>query len=275
MVSDAWVDELVEAAHHRFQIDLDSRIWLDGGAELARLNGGVDVLHPEVRLTLARDVGAGGLSRILRRLRAWTRDMVDETLGPLQDDSTDQLSASGRGLLYQLQRQLGTVAVADARNQLQELTQEDRDLLSKLGVTAGRRFVYLAALVEPAIVRHRMALCMAQYGKRLVTGDPAAMAPSFPTRRGVDGALYRTAGYPAFGPLAIRVDLVERVDERLDELAQTGPFKAPAELGEWMGCSPDELAQVVVALGYHHTEEGYLRPHKPRRRRRRRPRQRK
>ncbi|MBW2454008.1 MAG: helicase [Deltaproteobacteria bacterium] len=270
MVSDAWVDELVEAAHDRFQIDLDGRIWLDGGAELARLSGGVDVLHPEVRLTLARDVGAGGLSRILRRLRAWTRDMVDETLGPLRDGSTDRLSASGRGLLYQLQRQLGTVAVGDSRGQLQELTREDRELLEGLGVTVGRRFVYLPALLEPPVVRQRMALCAAQYDKRLLASEPTAMAPAFPTRRGIDGTLYRAVGYPAFGPLAIRVDVIERVDERLDELAKTGAFEAPAELGEWMSCTPDELAQVVVALGYHHTEEGYLRPHKPRGRKRRR-----
>jgi len=164
MVSDAWVDELVEAGHERFAVDVEGRIWLDGGAELARLSSGVDVLHPEVKLTLARDVGAGGLSRILRRLRAWTRDMVDETLGPLQDERTRELSAAGRGLVYQLQRQLGTVAAGEARSQLEALTDEDRQLLDRLGVVQGQRFVYLPVLLAPPNLTRRMALCTAQFG---------------------------------------------------------------------------------------------------------------
>jgi len=81
-------------------------------------------------------------------------------------------------------------------------------------------------------------------------------------------------GYPAFGPLAIRVDIMERVTERLTALAQSGPFEAPAELAEWLACSDDEVARVILACGYHHTEAGYVRPHQPRRRKRRRRRRR-
>ena len=274
MVSDAWVDELVEAGHEHFDVDIDGRLWLDGGAELARLSGGVDVLHPEIRLTLSRDVSAGGQSRILRRLRAWIRDMVDDTLGPLRDERTGQLSAAGRGLVYQLQRQLGTVAASESRGQVQELTKTDRQLLAELGVTIGRRFVFLPELLAPAVVVRRIALCTALFQKRLVDAEPTDRTASFATRQKVDGKLYRAVGYPAFGPLAIRADVVERVADKLFQLATDGPFDAPDEIAEWISCSRDELGQVIVALGYHHTEEGYLRPHKPRRRKRRRRRRR-
>jgi ATP-dependent RNA helicase SUPV3L1/SUV3 len=141
-------------------------------------------------------------------------------------------------------------------------------------VTIGRRYVFLPALLEPRAVVRRIALCTALFQKRLMTGAPTDIKASFATRRGVDGKLYRALGYPAFGPLAIRADLVERIDAHLFELAQSGPFDAPDEVTEWLSCSSDELGLVILALGYHQTEDGYIRPRKPRRRQRRRRRKR-
>ena len=122
VVRDAWVDEVVEANHELFTTSADGIVFYAGedatSERLARLTRGVDIIHPEVKMEPERTLGAGALARILRRLRAWSRDFVDDVLGPLRDPRTAALSPAARGLAYQLEQGLTTIGTAQARDQL-------------------------------------------------------------------------------------------------------------------------------------------------------------
>jgi ATP-dependent RNA helicase SUPV3L1/SUV3 len=267
---DAWVDELCDAVHESFAVELDGRIqYRDASGfvvEVGKLARGADLLHPEVRLTLERAVGPGGQTRIVRRLRALSRDLVEEALGPLRDPRTSRLGAAGRGLLYQLEKGLGTAGGSEARAQLRALDERDRALLVDLGVVLGRRTVHAAPLLEPAALRRRLALCAAFAGRALPV---AAGAPSAPAAAGVEPRLWAAAGYVAIGPRLVRADVAERVEALVAEAARAGTFAAPPELAPLLGCSDDDVERIVLGLGYGRTAEGFVRASRPSRRRRR------
>jgi ATP-dependent RNA helicase SUPV3L1/SUV3 len=269
---DDWVEAIVEAEHVRFHVAGDGTIHYvspPGVAAydpvpLGRLTRGSDPLHPEIKLALPREVAAGATSRILRRLRAWSRDMVDEMLGALQHPD-QALSAAGRGLVYQLAQSLGTIEAASARPQLRELSDQDHAKLLDLDVVLGRRHVYVSSLLEPDRVARRMALCTAHLGIRFAFAPPVEGTASLPRHQHTDASL-RAIGYPVCGPLAIRVDLLERLEQRVSSLAGSGPFAPPHALAAWLGCSEDDMRRVILALGYHETEEGFARPRRRSRR---------
>jgi ATP-dependent RNA helicase SUPV3L1/SUV3 len=252
----AAIEELVVAEHERFVLDVTGRISADG-RPLAILTAGPDLLHPEVRVTL-EELGSGARSRIQRRLVAWSRDLVSELFAELRAKRLSELSPAARGLVYQLEQQLGTVLAQDARAQLDALCPRDRELLGTAGVELGRRVVFARSLLGAGRMTARAALAAAHFGAELPLPRPGAVSFPAPTRLAKSRVL--ALGYVLLGPRAVRADVVERI-------ARAAARSELHRIASWLGCSRAEAARVLAALDLP-------RAGGPRMRRRRRPRRR-
>ncbi len=253
---EGWVHELVEAPHERFCLDDEGWI-LDGERKLARLRRGVDLLRPEVALTPEVEaLAAGSRARILRRLVAWTRDLVGQLLAPLRQPALDKLSSDARGLVYQLEQGLGTIHRHAALGQVQRSSAKDRELLRAAGVEFGELMIWLPKLLQPAALRERALLIWTALGRPTGFVIPRAGAVALLPDPEIDQGAYTALGYPVFGPRALRVDIVERVVAELQELGKAGELELPSELASRLGVRRDELPAVLVALGAREVEGG-------------------
>jgi len=260
-----WVETTVEAPFAHFRVEPSGAI-LAGKEELGRLARGGELLRPEVKLTLRRQLGAGARSRLQRRLRAWARDLVQQTTAALCDERLVDAGPALRGLIYQLEQQLGTMAAKPVRPQLRQLNAADRTLLTELDIKLGNRFVYAASMLDMRSVSGRLALCSAWLRQPVLPAlSPGAVA--LEVDRKIEPKTYLAVGYAAVGTLAIRVDVVEDLDLQLRELSQRGPFQVPDELVSSLGCTHDQLEGAIIALGYALSAEGFVWPHKRRSRR--------
>ncbi|MCA9619811.1 MAG: helicase, partial [Myxococcales bacterium] len=263
---DDWLEAVVGSEHERFAVDADGAIWLqlEGATPelVAKLARGSDRLHPEIKLTDDRPLGPGARARLTRRLRAFARDYVAETLVPLRDPRLVNGSPAVRGLAYQLEQGLGTAPARDARMQLAQLSRADEGLLDELGVVRGHRFVYTPRLGEADVAR-RAALCSAFAGAAVHLPSPGA--PSLAPPRAGERESFLLLGYALLGPRLVRVDVVERVSQHLHALPS--PFDLPEEIPEWLAAERDDAEAAVTALGYHRTADGFVRPRRRRRRR--------
>jgi ATP-dependent RNA helicase SUPV3L1/SUV3 len=210
---DGWVEPLIEAPHGHFRALPDGRI-LAGQRVLGRLVRGADRLHPEVSVTAS--LGGGARLRLGRRLLAFARDLVTELLAPLQLPGARELGPAARGLLYQLEQGLGTVTVAagPTRDQLRDLTGAERGLLTHNGIVLGRLVLFAPALLEPAALAARSALCAAELWPERPPAalEPAAPAPvRVPVVPEVPPRIYEALGYPVIGDLAVRADQLEQL----------------------------------------------------------------
>ena len=270
----SWLEATVEAPFAHFRVEPNGSIFaksaLGKDEELGQLARGGDVQRPEVKLTVARQLGAGAQSRLLRRLRAWARDLVQQTTAPLCDERLAGGSPALRGLIYQLEQQLGTMEAKPARPQLRQLSADDRALLAALDIQLGQRFVFAASMLDAVSVLGRLALCSA-WLQRPALPALAPGAVALEVDRKVEPKTYLAVGYAAVGTLAIRVDVVEELDQQLRELSRKGPFQVPDELVSSLGCSHDQLEGAIIALGYALSAEGFVWPHKRRSRRGREP----
>lgn len=247
------VQDVVDADHDRFRVEPDGLIRFDGRV-IARMIRGADILKPGITL-LVEEMGAGAHSRLLRRLSAWTRDLVTETLTPLRSAEAQELSPAGRGLVYQLEQGLGTVARRQAQDQLRELTEVDRKILRVLDVRMGGYLVYVHCLLAPAALVRRVALSCAYVSGASVPVPPPGAASVEP-RAEVAADVYTWIGYPLFGPRAIRADMAERTHRALTDAARRGPFVLPAQLSSWLGCPASLVPDVITAFGYRMLEDG-------------------
>jgi ATP-dependent RNA helicase SUPV3L1/SUV3 len=249
---DAWVQELVDAAHERFRVDDLGRI-LDGDMLLGQLVRGVDLLRPEVALRLDEvdSLGAGARSRLQRRLVAWARDLVGQLLAPLRQDAVAQLSSDARGLVYQLEQGLGTIHRSSAEAQLRRLVRRDRALLHSFGVEIGARLIWLPKLLRGPAPRIRAILIDAALPRGVHIEIPRPGAVALRPNPDIDPGAYTALGYPVFGTRALRADIVERLHAeltRLRDAADNDEFEPPGELAALAGVRRDELPELVKAL---------------------------
>ena len=209
--SDAWVDSMVEAGDDRFGLGEGTQIVGDGRV-LGRMSRGADRLHPEITVTLD-ELGPGAKLRLQRRLVAWTRDLAATLLQPLQDERLAKAGPAARGILYQLERGMGTALAREAQAQLREIVPADRSLLGRAGIRLGRHVLFSTPLLRPEPMQVRAALCEAALppGVHLPSGGAPFLLPVDE----IDDETYLALGYPIFGGVAIRADQVEALASRI------------------------------------------------------------
>ncbi|MEM7154766.1 MAG: helicase-related protein [Myxococcota bacterium] len=248
-----WVQDLVDAEFEAFSVD-------EGGVVhyqeeiVGRLERGAALLQPSVRLQQLEHLGAGAQRRIERRLQAWARDLVDALLGPLRAlEHETTLGAEARGLVYQLEQGLGTIARGDASAQLGGLPAADRERLAAAGIELGRSAVYLPALIRGPTLRRRRALLQAWTGRSVAI--PAQGAVSMPANDDVQTRDYLLLGFVVVAGRVVRVDQLERAHAALRALGP-GPFELPRELGAWLGVRRKTLHGMLQAMGYRAEPHG-------------------
>ncbi|APR88021.1 ATP-dependent DNA helicase [Minicystis rosea] len=238
--ADDWIEPLLAAAHDRFVLDGGGRISFDDRF-LGKLTRGPGLLVPEVKLAELDALGAGARSRILRRLVAFARDLVEALLAPLRAPALRALSAAGRGVIYQLEQGLGTALTDRAGAQIAELAAADRALLEAQGVRLGARVLYVPSLLRGSAAAQRLALASAYFDPRPLPPKPAAVSLALP--RGADPRAYAAIGFPVFGTRAVRADVAERVCRALAEGASE-----TAHFASWLGCPAREVPRITEAL---------------------------
>ncbi|MEO7329207.1 MAG: helicase, partial [Minicystis sp.] len=240
---DRWIEAVIAAPHERFRVDEQGRIH-EGDRPLGQLGRGRTLLLPEVKLIGLDTLGPGARSRLLRRLLAFARDLVEELFAPLRAPARAQLSAAGRGVVYQLEQGLGTVLAVEATAEVGALGADDRALLATLDVEVGERVIFVKSLLSPAAIARRMALCTAHFEGALCPVSPRPGALSMLLPRGLDPGAFTRIGYPVFGTRAIRADLVERFHQAL-----SGEDPGAPALASLLGCTPREVPWIAQALG--------------------------
>jgi ATP-dependent RNA helicase SUPV3L1/SUV3 len=259
-----WLEELIAAPHEQFELDAEGRIF-EGGQLLGHMTRGSDLLRPEVLVVLP-ELGSGDRSRLQRRLLAFTRDVISDLLRPLRQESLSGLSPAGRGLVYQLERTLGTLRASRAAPQLAALSGMDRELLGGAGVRLRGPILHVPALLEPEAVQRRVALWRAHTGQALPIPRDAA---SVPAERRFDAQAYEAVGYPIFGGRGVRADLIEGVQATLWRASRRGSFRAPNALLASLDCGAEELPAIIRAFGYRPLQGGRFAAKRFRRRSRR------
>ena len=238
---------MIEAPHDRFSMGASGRIEIDERA-IGQLTRGPSLLLPNVRLVGLEAIGAGARSRVLRRLVAFARDLVDELLAPLRAPPVRELSPAGRGVIYQIVQGLGTALSRGAEGQVAELSPRDHELFRALGVEVGERVIYAKSLLRRPAIERRVGLCRAYFEGRDQPACPAPGAVSMPAPKGADPRAFTAIGYPVFGTRAVRADVVERVHKALLE-GPPGP--SSGLIASWLGCPSREargIADVILPM---------------------------
>jgi ATP-dependent RNA helicase SUPV3L1/SUV3 len=241
--------------------------------EIARLEAGEDPLKPAVVVLADEHLTGPDKEKVQERLNAWLTELIGERLKPLVEiGEAKDILGLGRGIAFRLIESLGVLRRESVAEEVRALDQPARAQLRKYGVRFGAFNIYFPTMLKPASTELALTLWVLKNGTAhgldpAATPDPpraglTSLAPAV----GVPGDFYRVAAFHPCGPRVIRIDMLERLADLIRVLvawrpgpAQASPpkgasgdggFKVTSDMMSILGCSAEELGNVLRALGF-------------------------
>ncbi|KFE62711.1 helicase-related protein [Hyalangium minutum] len=213
MTEEQFVQQVVDAKHEAFEVEASGNISFEG-QPLGRLVRGKDLRTPQLALAEPEVWTAGARQRLERRLVALARDLVTEAMGyfPAEALTGTDRSPQMRGLSYRLAGGLGVITQAEGREQWRLLDEDSRERLRALGVREGQRFLYVTHALAPHALQRRSMLTTLFHQSPAPPGVPQEPVLAAADLSGWDARVF---GYEEIGPVALRIDIVERLSEAL------------------------------------------------------------
>ncbi len=253
--------KLANAADADITLSEHGRFWWDGTV-VGRLAAGPSPLTPTVMFLADENLKGSPREAAQRRLEEWLAARISAKLEPLRmlqtgvdakAGTTDAMPAQARGIAHQLCENFGSLEVARV-----VLPADRRPIMRALrpyGVWFGRHSIYLQKLLRPDAAG-LLALLWGVWTK--LENVPALPRPgltSFVNDAAAPEGFLAAAGFRAVAGRAIRLDMLERLEETLAKGTVEG---ATAEgllpkLVSLLGCTNDELHEVLAAIGWHET----------------------
>jgi len=243
------------------------------GSEIGRLERGETALKPRLQIFTDEHLSPPDRERLSNRLDAWLAAHLEAKLTPLValNEAAD-LTGLSRGLAFRLTENLGVLRRDTAAAEIKALDQSARGQLRKYGVRFGAFNLYFPALLKPAAAELLLLLWALHDGQQHSV-DPDSL-PARPqqglTSVAADNSIpepyWRAAGFHVAGTRAVRIDMLERLSDLIrtrvtwrpaegGEAAPSGAtgdggFRVVPELMSMVGCSGDEFASILRALGF-------------------------
>jgi ATP-dependent RNA helicase SUPV3L1/SUV3 len=262
----------IAAAHNdAFKLTRPGRIvWRED--EIAKLEAADDPLVPTLTLIADDQLAEADREKIVARLQQWLKDHIADKLKPLFDMSqATDLQGLARGVAFRLKENLGALKRESVADEINALDQTARADLRKYTLRFGAFNIYFPALLKPAAAETAATLWLLKHGNLAEGATPPALPrpglTSVAVDPGVPEALYRANGFHVCGPRAVRLDILERLADLIRPLLAyraspdkaeappkgstgDGGFKTTEEMMSILGCSADELSNVLKALGF-------------------------
>jgi ATP-dependent RNA helicase SUPV3L1/SUV3 len=243
------------------------------GDVVARLTKGKDLLHPRIELHRAVErLPAAERDAVCERLRRWLDAGVARHLAPLVAMTAAardrEQPAAVRALLAPLADASGVMPRRGLEPVLEALDKALRPTINRLGVRIGTLDIFAPGLIKPEPVRWRLALAAAQDGATMPALPPTGAVSVTTPGDAATCAAFVAAGFRPLGAQMLRVDQVERLarnahDARGDGKSGRRPFVPDPNLPVSLGLGSASFQQLMLALGFRRTEEGWLWRGKP------------
>jgi len=232
------------------------------GDAVAQIHKGQTILTPEVKIKSADMLDDAQKATAIAAIQKWLQSHIGTVLAPLMklvDENDNKLEGAAKGIGFQLYENLGVIHRSDIENLVPDLTPELRASLRQKRVKMGAILVFMFELVKPAAINLRALLWGLWHDRALPMDRPADGRVSIMVDpKAIDRNYFRSIGYPVFGALAIRIDMLDRVVTDIYDSAKDYKFQAKQSYMEWLGCGEEDLYAVLQSMGfrkYHAPEE--------------------
>jgi len=224
------------------------------GDSVAIIRKGADVLTPEVDLVVADGEDDARKKQLKTVVEEWLNAHLRQVLAPIYNlkiEGETPLEGNARPIADKLYENMGVIHRSEIESLVPELTPEHRVGVRRKKIKMGPILVFMPELVKPAGINLRALLWGLWNDRDLPMPRPADGRVSVKIDpKNIDRNFYRSIGYPIFGNLCLRIDMLDRVVTDVYDSSSEGKFQAQHKYMEWLGCGEDDLYAVLESMGF-------------------------
>lgn len=229
------------------------------GTPIAVIEKGETVLSPALKMMDTQDSSITDKNAAQKTLESWIKTHIETTLDPLVSltKSENPIPEPVKKICDAVYQDLGVTQRSNLEETIAQLDPESRQIIRKKRIRLGPVLIFQPDLNKPAPVRLRALLWGLFNDKPLPISVPADGSTSvrINPEDSPNPAFYRMIGYPLYSTRAVRIDMLDRVINAVYDHAKQGQFQARHEMAEWLGCSIEDLYEILTALGHKKKEE--------------------
>lgn len=219
---------------------------------------GLDNLHPQILIKNHNSISALSISKISKVIERWLEYYLNEKLFPLYNalkaTNETNISAYGRGILFQLTEHFGTMPRNIVQDMITKIKDDDRKKIAKIGIRLGYNYLFFPLLLKPSAQRICTILWKVWNEKLSSTTELKFDGKmSLDIDKKIHKQIYNAQGYILAGKKAIRVDIMERFSAKLREVTRINKNELvplPPELLSLAGLKKDEISDILLFLGF-------------------------
>jgi hypothetical protein len=158
-----------------------------------------------------------------------------------------------KGLIYQLSESSGCLLIADVKDILSDISQEEKNKLIQIGVKFGTICLWLPKTMTQERLRFSWVLSLLYNDKNQFTSFP--ITTKFHKVKKISKSVFNAGGFVVIGGYAYFVDFIERLAAHINIIINQRPSflltkKNINTIYKKFGTSPNQIESVLNYMGY-------------------------
>ncbi len=189
---------------------------------------------------------------ISAKLQKWIDESIKVLLWPLKEDDNKNISANIRAIKFNVFENLGTLPIEKFSAFIKNISPEDKNIISKLGIRIGATYFFVPNFLKKAPME-LSALLWCLFNDYKFEGPvplPKDGRVSFKIQNEMKNEYWPTIGYIKIKKFALRVDVFERIFFIARQKIKNGPFLDSSDLMNPVGCDRNQLRDILIFCGF-------------------------
>ncbi len=223
-----------------------------GEEEIGTLIKGSKIYLPVAEASNTEFLSSENKLLISLKLQNWIDKIISENLKPIKDKIDDSVNSQVRAIAFNCFENLGMFPVETFKDFLKNIDTNSRAELSKLGIRIGAKFFFMPNLIKKKPIELSAVLWKIYNGSKINEDLPLPKdgRVSFNSKINLDKDYWQSIGYIFLNGFAFRVDIFEKIFFLARKKIKNGPFLETSELMNPLGCSSDQLKDILFYCGY-------------------------
>ena len=229
-----------------------------GDETIGFLKKGKKIFSPIVEILNSEFLEPDKKIQITAKLQKWIDNKIAITLKPIKDDLDELLSSNVRSIVFNLFNLLGTMITEDYYNEIKNLDDENKSIISKLGIRIGAKFFFIPSFLKKNAIELNALLWKVfnEQSEKFFYPIPRDGRVSFIPDISMPSSYWSAIGYICFENFAVRVDVFERIFFLARQKIKFGPFIGSSDLMNPIGCNSQQLANMLSFCGFENITLG-------------------
>ena len=222
-----------------------------GEEHIGQLTKGSSVSSPIAEAINTEYLSSENKLLVSAKLQKWIDDLIKTILWPLNESINENLSPDIRAIQFNLFESLGTLPIEKFKSFLKNISIDEKNALSKLGIRIGAKYFFVPNFLKKAPME-LLAVLWCIFNDHKFEGTlplPKDGRVSFESHNEMKQGYWFAIGYLKLNNFALRIDVFERIFFIARQKVKSGPFLDSADLMNPVGCTREQLKDILTYCG--------------------------